>query len=38
MVVKLGLSPTGEEYRSKMFESTVLRRIFGHTREEVTRG
>jgi hypothetical protein len=34
MGLKLGL--TGEEHRLRVFESRVLRRIFGPKRDEVT--
>jgi hypothetical protein len=35
MGVKLGLSSLEEEYRLTVSETTVLRRIFGPTRQEV---
>jgi hypothetical protein len=36
MGVKLGLCALREEYRLRVFENRVLRRIFGPKRDEVT--
>jgi hypothetical protein len=36
--VKLGLLTLGEEHRLRVFENSVLRRIFGPKRDEVMGG
>jgi hypothetical protein len=38
MGVKTGLESSREEYRLRVYENSILRRIYGQKKNEITRG